>query len=78
LLVVAHRLSTVIDFDRILVMGEGEVVEYGSPVELMALRGPFWSMVQESGDQSTLELILAGKGRKEAEQTDSASAQSNG
>jgi ABC-type multidrug transport system fused ATPase/permease subunit len=73
LLVVAHRLSTVIDFDKILVMSEGQVVEYGSPAELTAQRGSFWSMVRESGDQNELELILAGKGREDTEQRDSAS-----
>src|SRR5579862_9317863 len=31
LLVIAHRLSTVSDFDKILVLGEGKVVEEGSP-----------------------------------------------
>ncbi|GME61850.1 ATP-dependent bile acid permease [Neofusicoccum parvum] len=34
LVVIAHRLSTIADFDRILVLGEGRVVEYGSPREL--------------------------------------------
>lgn len=34
-LVIAHRLSTVVDFDRILVLKEGRVAEFGTPKELM-------------------------------------------
>ncbi|KAL9633394.1 MAG: hypothetical protein Q9204_003414 [Flavoplaca sp. TL-2023a] len=55
LLVIAHRLATVADFDRILVMGEGRVVEYGAPRELKEARGAFWEMICESGDRDALE-----------------------
>ncbi|OAA54758.1 ABC bile acid transporter [Niveomyces insectorum RCEF 264] len=34
-LVIAHRLSTVADFDRLLVLREGRVAEMGTPRELM-------------------------------------------
>jgi hypothetical protein len=34
--VVAHRISTVIDSDLIVVMGDGKVLEQGSPAELLA------------------------------------------
>ncbi|KAK4673495.1 hypothetical protein QC763_112510 [Podospora pseudopauciseta] len=34
-LVIAHRLSTVADFDRLLVMDKGRVAEFGSPRELL-------------------------------------------
>lgn len=34
-LVIAHRLSTVVDFDRLLVLQEGRVAEMGTPRELM-------------------------------------------
>ena len=35
-LTIAHRLHTVIDYDKILVMGEGQLVEHGTPSELLA------------------------------------------
>lgn len=38
-LVIAHRLSTVMDADRVLVMEEGRIVEQGAPAELMANPG---------------------------------------
>ncbi|MDX3225067.1 NHLP bacteriocin export ABC transporter permease/ATPase subunit [Streptomyces sp. ME19-01-6] len=38
-LVIAHRLSTVMDADRVLVMEGGRIVEQGTPAELMALPG---------------------------------------
>lgn len=40
-LVVAHRLSTVINADRIHVMDAGRIVETGTYAELMAADGPF-------------------------------------
>jgi ATP-binding cassette subfamily B protein len=37
--VIAHRLSTVRDADKILVIHDGEIVERGSHPELMAQEG---------------------------------------
>ena len=36
MLTVAHRLNTVIHYDKILVLADGKVVEFGAPVNLMA------------------------------------------
>lgn len=33
---VAHRLNTIVDFDRVVVLHEGRVVESGKPQELLA------------------------------------------
>lgn len=37
--VIAHRLSTVMDADRVVVMEDGEVIQQGSPAELLADTG---------------------------------------
>ncbi len=52
-LVVAHRLSTVIDADRIAVLDDGRVAESGTHDELLALNGRYaglWRKQQETRD----------------------------
>jgi ATP-binding cassette subfamily B protein len=45
-LIIAHRLSTVMIADRVLVVNDGEVVEDGSPAELVAQGGRFAALYQ--------------------------------
>lgn len=49
-LTVAHRLHTVLDSDRILVMDSGRIVEFGSPFELLTETSTkiFHDMVKEA------------------------------
>jgi ATP-binding cassette subfamily B multidrug efflux pump len=52
-LVVAHRLGTVLDADRILVFHHGELRETGSHAQLMAARGLYERLVRlQRGDPS--------------------------
>nr|KAG5699779.1 hypothetical protein BaRGS_013499 [Batillaria attramentaria] len=47
---IAHRLNTIMDYDRILVMDAGEVVEYAPPQELLAdEKSAFYSMAKDAG-----------------------------
>lgn len=44
--VIAHRLSTVMNCDRIIVLDSGEIVESGSYQELMDLKGRFYELAK--------------------------------
>lgn len=44
--IVAHRLSTIRDADKIAVISEGQCIEYGSYEELMQKKGVFYKMKQ--------------------------------
>ncbi len=50
--IVAHRLSTIRNADRILVMEKGKIVESGSFDELMKLKGKFYELKNLSDLQS--------------------------
>lgn len=56
-LTIAHRLNTIIDSDRILVMGDGEILEFASPHELLQSKcGVFHSMINSLGDNEAERL----------------------
>jgi ABC-type multidrug transport system fused ATPase/permease subunit len=43
---VAHRLDTVLGYDMIAVLGEGRVLEFGSPSELLRTRSELFNLVE--------------------------------
>jgi len=45
-LIIAHRLSTVTNADRIVVLEQGRVAETGSHRELLAKQGPYYQMLE--------------------------------
>ena len=48
---IAHRLSTVVDADRILVMDSGALVEQGDHASLMQAQGAYWRLWQAQAKQ---------------------------
>ena len=55
ILTIAHRLRTIIDYDKILVMDAGKVVEYDNPYVLIANKESlFYSMCENSGELDSL------------------------
>ncbi|KAI2783318.1 abc transporter [Daldinia loculata] len=59
IITIAHRLRTIIDYDQVIVMEEGKVIEAGSPRDLIDIEGAFWGMLKNSGEHD--ELIALAK-----------------
>uniref|UniRef100_A0A8C2F591 Multidrug resistance-associated protein 1 n=1 Tax=Cyprinus carpio TaxID=7962 RepID=A0A8C2F591_CYPCA len=48
-LTIAHRLNTIMDYTRVLVLDKGHMAEFGSPSNLIAKKGIFYKMAKDSG-----------------------------
>ncbi|GAN05680.1 ABC bile acid transporter, the ATP-binding cassette [Mucor ambiguus] len=61
ILCIAHRLNTVIEYDRILVLDHGEILEFASPLDLLQDEdSAFYKMCRNSGEfDNLLELAKA-------------------
>ena len=38
---IAHRLNTIADYDKVIVMDKGRILEIGAPYELLLRKGAF-------------------------------------
>jgi len=58
LITIAHRLQTVTDYDKVLVMEKGRCVEFDTPLNLIEANPPgyFASLVDAAGPQAALRL----------------------
>ncbi|KAM7148297.1 multidrug resistance-associated protein 1 isoform 3-T3 [Molossus nigricans] len=48
-LTIAHRLNTIMDYTRVIVLDKGEIRECGAPSDLLQQRGLFYSMAKDAG-----------------------------
>ncbi|XP_016383055.1 multidrug resistance-associated protein 1-like isoform X2 [Sinocyclocheilus rhinocerous] len=48
-LTIAHRLNTIMDYTRVIVMDRGHITEMDSPSNLISQRGQFYRMCREAG-----------------------------
>nr|XP_034896796.1 ABC transporter C family member 2-like isoform X3 [Populus alba] len=79
MLIIAHRLNTIIDCDRVILLDSGRVLEYDTPEELLSKEdSAFSKMVQSTGAanaQYLRSLVMGGEresrlGREENKQLD--------
>ncbi|XP_069503216.1 multidrug resistance-associated protein 1 isoform X2 [Ambystoma mexicanum] len=46
---IAHRLNTIMDYTRVIVLDKGQIVEFDSPANLLQTKGIFYGMAKDSG-----------------------------
>jgi ATP-binding cassette subfamily C (CFTR/MRP) protein 1 len=49
IITIAHRINTILDSDRIVVLDHGRVAEFDTPSKLIKQRGQFYELVKEAG-----------------------------
>lgn len=51
IITIAHRINTIMDSDRIVVLEQGKVMEFDTPKNLLELREKslFWKLAKEAG-----------------------------
>ena len=60
ILTVAHRLKTIIDYDKVLVLSNGHVVEYDAPIKLLDNeQSTFYALCERSGELQHLKAAAA-------------------
>ncbi|KAF5844535.1 hypothetical protein GGP41_007571 [Bipolaris sorokiniana] len=59
IITIAHRINTILDSDRIIVLDKGEVKEFDSPAELVKSKGLFYELVKEAGLLNALDISQA-------------------
>ena len=49
IITIAHRINTILDSDRIVVLEQGQVAEFDTPAKLIRRKGLFYQLVREAG-----------------------------
>ena len=55
IITIAHRINTILDSDRIVVLDQGRVVEFDTPSTLIRQQGLFYKLVREAGLLDSIE-----------------------
>lgn len=59
IITIAHRINTILDSDRIVVLEKGEVAEFDTPAELVKKQGLFYELVREAGLLGNMGIVDA-------------------
>ena len=55
IITIAHRINTILDSDRIIVLDRGTVAEFDSPAKLVQSKGLFYELVREANLLGSIE-----------------------
>jgi ATP-binding cassette subfamily C (CFTR/MRP) protein 1 len=55
IITIAHRINTILDCDRIIVLDRGTVAEFETPAELVKRKGLFYELVKEANLLNSIE-----------------------
>jgi ABC-type multidrug transport system fused ATPase/permease subunit len=58
---IAHRLITIVQYDKLIILENGKKIEEGSPTELIESGGFFCSLVEEGGEEFKNNMIYCAK-----------------
>lgn len=64
-LTIAHRLNTIIQYDKLLVLSDGKLMEFDTPAALIQKEGGYFrSLVMENGKEYLDEMVALIKEKK--------------
>lgn len=61
---IAHRLHTIANYDKVIVMKKGKIAEVGTPYELIVRGGEFSEMVEHTGQSASSIKKIARESEK--------------
>lgn len=59
IITIAHRINTILDSDRIVVLDHGRVAEFDTPSELVKKKGLFYELVREAGLLGSVDTSIS-------------------
>ncbi len=62
-LIIAHRFSTIINADKILVMDQGRIIEAGTHAQLLSRQGQYWRLFQMQAFQNKRGEVETGEAK---------------
>jgi ABC-type multidrug transport system fused ATPase/permease subunit len=56
IITIAHRINTILDSDRVVVLDHGKVAEFDTPAALVKRKGLFYDLVKEANLLNAVEI----------------------